>query len=85
MMLILLLDFSNCFPETEPLSPLLFKDNGLNSGDTGIAVAQNELELELELVENFMEVADSASGSKTMDVSVRASIDINSTQWSLTT
>lgn len=84
MMLILLRDFSNCFPETEPLSPLLlFKDNDLNSGDTGIAVSQKEFELEL--VENFMEVADSASGSKTMDVSVRASIDINSTQWSLTT
>lgn len=72
-----LLDFSSCFPATVLFSSLqLFKDDGLRSGDNGITVSQKEL------LDKFK---DSVSGSKIIDASVGASIDINSTQWSLRT
>ncbi|KAD4179974.1 hypothetical protein E3N88_28565 [Mikania micrantha] len=76
-MMLILLDFSKClFLETELLLSLLFTDDVLSSGDHGIAISQKEL------VDNVM---DSPSGSKIVAASIGASIDINSTQWSLST
>ena len=68
----------DCCLAIELLSPRLLLSID-DCEENGIAVSQKEA------VESVIELVDSASGSKIIDSLVGASIDINSTQWSLRT